>query len=68
MERDDEMDVHLGVSNSGFCGRLDVIEGPTGRRRRTDDEKARIVAESFLPGVRVSEVARRHGISQALIL
>ena len=37
-----------------------------GRRRRNrqwpDDEKARIVAETLLPGATVSEVAQRHGL------
>lgn len=64
MARDGKMDVHLDVSNGGYAGRLEVIEGPTGRRRRSDEEKARIVAESLLPGVRVAEVARRHGITR----
>ena len=40
----------------------EVITG-TGRRRRSDDEKARILLESQQPGVVVSEVARRHGLS-----
>ena len=33
-------------------------------RRWTADEKARIVRESFWPGKRVSEVARRYGLSR----
>ena len=40
--------------------RLEVVAGPTGRRRWSDEEKARIVAESFEAGVSVSAVARRH--------
>ena len=41
--------------------RLEVITGGDGRRRRwSDQEKARIVAESFAPGAVVAEVARRH--------
>ena len=64
MERDGKMDVHLGVSDGGYAGRLEVIEGPTGRRRRSDEEKARIAAESLLPGVRVADVARRHGTTR----
>jgi transposase len=47
----------------GFAGRLEVIEGPSGRRSWPDEVKARIVRESLEPGVRVSEVARRHRIS-----
>jgi transposase len=41
-----------------------VIEGPTGRRQRTRAEKARIVAESLMPGVRVAEVARKYGATR----
>jgi transposase len=47
----------------GFAGRLEVIEGPSGRRSWPDDVKAQIVRESFEPEARVSEVARRHRIS-----
>ena len=43
MERDGKMGVHLDVSRDGYGGRLEVIEGPTGRQRRSDAEKARIV-------------------------
>lgn len=64
MERDGKMDVHLDVSREGYGGRLEVIEGPTGRRRRSDAEKARIVAESLVPGVTVADVARRHGTTR----
>jgi transposase len=41
-----------------------VIEGPTGRRKRTRTEKARIVAESLMPGARVADVARKHGATR----
>ncbi|APO69847.1 IS66 family insertion sequence transposase protein (plasmid) [Rhizobium gallicum] len=64
MSRDSKMDVHLDVSNAGYVGRMDVIEGPTGRRRRTDAEKMRIAAESLVAGARVSEVARRYGVTR----
>ncbi len=49
-------------SASGFVGRLEVLEGATGRRRWPDEVKARIVRESFEEGERVGDVARRHGL------
>jgi transposase len=46
--------------------RLEVVE--TGRRRRwTEDEKLRIVAESLSGRRLVSSTARRHGISRSLL-
>lgn len=42
--------------------RLEVITG-TGRRRRfSEDDKARVVEETLVPGAVVSHVARRHGL------
>src|SRR3546814_14777313 len=64
MGRDGKMDVHLGVCHDGYVGRLDVIEGPSGRRQRSDEDKARIVAERLTAGVRVAAVARRHGLTR----
>jgi transposase len=64
MGRGGKMGVHLDVPINGFAGRLEVIEGPTGRRQRTRAEKARIVAESLMPGVRVAEVARKYGATR----
>src|SRR5277367_5161820 len=43
--------------------RLEVITGTVRRRRFSDDDKARIVEETLVPGAVVSEVARRHGLS-----
>ena len=45
-------------------GRLRPLEvhAGGGRRRWTDEQKARIVAESLAPGAVVAEVARRHEI------
>ena len=49
----------------GFgVSRLEVIEGPSGRRRRTKAERARIAAESMMPGVTVADVARKHGTTR----
>src|SRR3978361_1569288 len=39
--------------------RVEVLTGPGRRRRWSAKEKARIVAEASMPGVAVSEVARR---------
>lgn len=45
---------------------LEIVE--TGRRRRwTEDEKLRIVAESLSGARQVSSTARRHGISRSLL-
>ena len=55
------MEQHLLGEPLGNTTRLEVLEGPTGRRSWSDDVKGRIVAESFEPGARVVDVARRHG-------
>ena len=64
MERDGKMGVHLDGSRSVGVSRLEVIEGPSGRRRRTKAERARIAAESMVPGVAVADVARKHGTTR----
>lgn len=64
MEADGKMDVHLDVSTAGYIGRLEVLEGPTGRRVRSASEKARIAAESLMPGAQVSAIARKHGATR----
>ena len=40
---------------------MEVVPGPTGRRRWPDGLKARIMAETLQPGAKVSEVAVRYG-------
>jgi transposase len=64
MGLDSKKDVHLGGSPLGPVSRLEVLEGPSGRRVRSEAERARIVAESLLPGAQVSEVARKHGATR----
>lgn len=64
MGLDSKKDVHLDGSTTGAVSRLEVLEGPSGRRVRSEAERARIVAESLLPGAQVSEVARKHGATR----
>lgn len=47
----------------GFGGCIEVVQRTRGYRRWPAEVKARIVAESFQPGVRVVDVARRHGLA-----
>jgi transposase len=62
--RDVKVGVHLDASPRGGVSRLEVIEGPTGRRLRSRAERAHIAAESLMPGVRVADVARKHGTTR----
>ncbi len=50
------------ADGSGPVGRVEIVEARRGNRRWPDEVKARIVAESFQPGARVGDVARRHDI------
>ena len=52
----------MADGGDGFVGRCEVVEPRRGNRRWPLDLKARIVAESLQPGVRVVDVARRHGV------
>ncbi|MBV8890470.1 MAG: transposase [Acidobacteria bacterium] len=52
---------------SGSYRRIEVITGQRRRRHWTDEEKARIVAESYEEGANVSEVPRRHGVVRGLL-
>jgi transposase len=48
-------------------GQISVLAGPERRRRWSEDERHRIVAEAFAPGLCVAQVARDHDISTGLI-
>lgn len=59
--------MHQARDDADSYRRVEVIAG--GRRRRdwSDEEKARIVAESAGPEANISEVARRNGVSRGLL-
>jgi len=46
---------------------MEIITGVERRRHWRDEEKLRILAELDQPGVKFSEVARRHDISRGLL-
>jgi len=50
-------------SGEGYSGRIDVVAGPTGRRRWPEHVKAAIVLETYRDGTSVADIARRHDIS-----
>jgi transposase len=53
----------MADGGDGFMGRCEVVElRRRGKRRWPAEVKARIVAESFQPGVRVVDVAARYDI------
>ena len=53
--------------HEGNYRRIEVITGRRQRRNWTDEEKARIVAESAEPDVNISAVARRWGVNRGLL-
>lgn len=52
---------------AGTYRRIELITGDARRRVWTEEEKAQILAESFQPRAKVSEVARRHGMNRGLL-
>ena len=52
------LDVNDDAKGGGYR-RVEVLTGPGRRRKWSDDDKARIVAETLEPGAVVAEVARR---------
>jgi transposase len=53
--------------HEGKYRRIEVITGRRRRRNWTDEEKARILAESTEPDVNISAVARRWGVNRGLL-
>ncbi len=48
------MDASLDGTTDGFAGKMEIVEGRSGRRFRSEDERARIAAESMVLGTRVA--------------
>jgi transposase len=51
---------------SDTFSRVEIITGGGRRRRFTTEQKLAIVAETMQPGMSISYVARRHGLSPSL--
>lgn len=52
---------HIEHHMEELC-RMEVMVGPSGKRRWSDAYKGQVVAETLVPGVTVNEVARRHDL------
>jgi transposase len=46
---------------------MEIMAGVERRRRWSDDDKLRVVAQSALPGASLGAIARRHDISRSLL-
>ena len=57
-----ELQSELRMESTRRARPIEVMPGPTGRRRWPDAVKARIVAETLQPGSRVRDVAARYGL------
>ena len=68
VKNDSPNDTHQdNRKDTGSYRRIELITGTTRRRRWSDDERARILAESFEHGANISAVARRHGVHSGLL-
>jgi transposase len=47
--------------------RVEIISAKEPRRRWSDEEKCRLVAEAFAPGAVISHVARQHGVATSCL-
>lgn len=52
---------------SDTFSRVEIITGVARRRRFTAEQKMAVVAETMQPGMSISYVARRHGLSPSLV-
>lgn len=56
------VDISDDAKDGGYR-RVEVLTGPSRRRKWSEDDKARVVAETLRPGVVVADVARRWQVS-----
>jgi transposase len=52
---------------SDMFSKVEVITGVARRRRFSTEQKLAVVAETMQPGLSISYVARRHGLSPSLV-
>ena len=52
---------------SDTFSKVEVITGVARRRRYSTEQKLAVVAETMQPGMSISYVARRHGLSPSLV-
>jgi transposase len=52
---------------SDTFSRVEIITGVDRRRRFTTEQKLAVIAETMQPGLSISYVARRHGLSPSLV-
>ena len=52
---------------SDTFSRVEIITGVARRRRFTTEQKLAVVAETMQPGMSISYIARRHGLSPSLV-
>lgn len=63
MDTDVQNYVSSHCHEQGYAGRIEVVTGPSGRRRWPEHVKAAMVLETFRDGVSVADIARKHGVS-----
>jgi transposase len=57
-----EKEHRMKERGSKRVSRIEVLDGPTGRRRWPDNLKSRIVEENFQPGARICDFAAKCGL------
>ena len=68
MKNDTHNDTHFDSRDGDErYRRVELITGTTRQLRRSDEERARILADSFEPGANIAAVARKHGVNGGLL-